>query len=284
MQADISGLRHMIKEEIQSAYYSHCFVHQLQTTLVAISQEKVRWVGWYFYRLDYLTNVLGFSWKDSEISKESRFEEVSQAFEDVPIEVARYLNQKVGLERLNHACWRPYHKLVLNVIEFYPVILDMLDMIDMIKDKSSMSFSCHEFDVACEAIVSFDFIFMTHVMKTIFEVMNELNIILQKKDEEIVSAMSLVKLVKEGLQGIRDVGWEALLTSVNTFCRKHEIKVLNMEDMYVPYTRRRGEELRLQTFIIFKLRNFMQPLTFTSKNSTVNLMRKLWSYLFVWAA
>nr|XP_043630360.1 uncharacterized protein LOC122601684 [Erigeron canadensis] len=241
IQGDIGGLRHLIMEETQLAYYSHCFV-QLQTTLVAISRQKVDCSNMFYYGLNHLTSVLGVSWKDSEISQESQFEEVSQAFEDVPIEVARCLNQNIGsLERLRCTWWRPYHKLVSNVIEFYQVILDMLDMI---QDNSSRAFDRFEFRVACDAVLSFDFVFMAHVMKTIFEVTDELNSVLQKKDEEFATAMSLVKSVTERLHEIRDGRWEAVLGSVISFCNENEIKVPNMEDMYAPLSRRRGEELK----------------------------------------
>ncbi|XP_022031269.1 uncharacterized protein LOC110932225 [Helianthus annuus] len=93
-----------------------------------------------------------------------------------------------------------------------------------------------------DTIENFDFVFSAHLMKTIFEVTNELSSVLQKKDENIVTAMSLVKSVKERLQVIRDDGWETLLSSVISFCNKNNIKVPNMEDMYIRPLRKKHEQ------------------------------------------
>nr|GEX71467.1 hypothetical protein [Tanacetum cinerariifolium] len=63
---------------------------------------------------------------------------------------------------------------------------------------------------------------------------NDLNYSLQRKDQDIVEAMSLVELTKERLQLIRNDGWETHLKLATSFCEKNGIEVPKMEDAYVP--------------------------------------------------
>ena len=45
--------------------------------------------------------------------------------------------------------------------------------------------------------------------------------------------MTLVRMSKQLLKMMRDDEWEALLTEVSTFCRKNDIPILNMEEIFV---------------------------------------------------
>ncbi|XP_057495707.1 uncharacterized protein LOC130780711 [Actinidia eriantha] len=65
-----------------------------------------------------------------------------------------------------------------------------------------------------------------HLMKTILEISNEMSQALHKKDQDIVNAMSLVKVSKERLQKLRD-------KKMSLFCDKHEIIIPNMDDLFV---------------------------------------------------
>ena len=94
------------------------------------------------------------------------------------------------------------------------------------------------------AIESFDFVFMAHLMKTMFGVANELNVSLQTQDQDIFNAMSFVKSTKERLQLMRNDGYETLLNSVILFCEKNEIEVYDMGGLYVPLGRKRRGQLK----------------------------------------
>jgi hypothetical protein len=50
----------------------------------------------------------------------------------------------------------------------------------------------------------FKFAFALHLMKNILGITNELSITLQKKIQDIVNAMTLVKVSKQRLQTMRD--------------------------------------------------------------------------------
>ncbi|XP_057802928.1 uncharacterized protein LOC131018221 [Salvia miltiorrhiza] len=117
--------------------------------------------------------------------------------------------------------------------------------------------SCSEDRIKAQAILysfeSFDFIFMVHLMLTIFGYTNDLCVALQKRDQNIVNDASLVSLSKQLLQKTRDCGWETLLDKVTSFCTKYGIVVPDMEASYMPLGRSRRfvqQETNLQHFRI----------------------------------
>ncbi|XP_042051277.1 uncharacterized protein LOC121796509 [Salvia splendens] len=81
-----------------------------------------------------------------------------------------------------------------------------------------------------EILNHFEFIFVLHLMRKLLGITHDLSQVLQKKDQDIVNVMNLVKVAKTRLQVMREKGWEVLLTEVTKFCRTNEIDVLDMED------------------------------------------------------
>ncbi|CAN6699290.1 unnamed protein product [Malus baccata var. baccata] len=89
-------------------------------------------------------------------------------------------------------------------------------------------------------IQTFDFAFHLFLMRLILGITNELSQALQKKDQDIVNAMTLVEVCKQRLQSLRDDDFGDLLHDVEKFCEEHDIIVPNMEDLhFVPGKSRR---------------------------------------------
>jgi hypothetical protein len=59
----------------------------------------------------------------------------------------------------------------------------------------------------------------------------------KKRGQDIVNAMSLVRLAKERMQHMRSHGWEEFLGNVISFCVKHRIQVPSLDDKYLPHGR-----------------------------------------------
>ncbi|CAL9000882.1 unnamed protein product [Prunus brigantina] len=51
---------------------------------------------------------------------------------------------------------------------------------------------------------------------------------LQRKSQDIVSALNLVASIKMELDELRNNGWDDFIQSVRSFCEKHEISMPNM--------------------------------------------------------
>ena len=80
---------------------------------------------------------------------------------------------------------------------------------------------------------SFNFVCSLHLMRTILGIKNELSQELQRKDQDIVNAMTLVKVCKQQFQMMRDNGWSSLLDQVSYFCEKHNIDIPSMNDTFL---------------------------------------------------
>ena len=85
----------------------------------------------------------------------------------------------------------------------------------------------------------FEFSFHLHLMKNVVGITNDLSQALQRKDQDIVNAMTLVRITKQQLQSMRDDGWEPLLNEVSLFCVKYKIVIPHMEDLFVLQERSR---------------------------------------------
>lgn len=90
----------------------------------------------------------------------------------------RGLNQELGLKRAGDTRWGSHFNSLLNMIVMFPSVVEVIDdiahngskAVDRLKAKGVL-----------DAIQTFDFSFMLHLMKVILGITNDLNIALQKK-------------------------------------------------------------------------------------------------------
>ncbi|KAF7148140.1 hypothetical protein RHSIM_Rhsim03G0252600 [Rhododendron simsii] len=108
---------------------------------------------------------------------------------------------------------------------------------DMINDPESTLNQHSKADGVYDAITSFEFVFILHLMRETMEYTDDLCQALQRQSQDILNAMHLVIATKTQLQKFREDGWIPLLEKVTQFCEKHEISV---PDMTAPYTAGRG--------------------------------------------
>jgi hypothetical protein len=73
---------------------------------------------------------------------------------------------------------------------------------------------------------------------------NSLSLSLQRKDKDILEAMTEVKLTKQKFQEIRDDGWDSLMQTVQSFCEEHGIPKLDMDEDYIDRHRPRKKTNR----------------------------------------
>ena len=137
------------------------------------------------------------------------------------------LNQELSLRRSGDTCWGSHFRTILNVLSLYPTILDVLDTI---RDFSTDKGDKNKAESLSLAFMSLDFAFITQLMVAIFGITKELNMALQKRDQDIVNAMTLVHVTMRHLQKIRDDGWDSHMNKVTSFCVKHDIEILTWRE------------------------------------------------------
>ncbi|KAG6418273.1 hypothetical protein SASPL_120474 [Salvia splendens] len=229
MRGEFNGLKSLILRRNPSAYYVHCFAHQLQLTIVVVAKKHTS-IGSFYNVINRLCNVVGGSCKRRDILREKQRENILEKIASDEITTGTGLNQEMSLKRPGDTRWSSHYGTLINLIHLFSSIADVLEYVGENGDDSYRA----EADDVSEIINRFEFIFVLHLMKQILGITHELSQVLQKKDQDIVNAMNLVKVAKARLQIMREEGWEVLLTDVSKFCDKYEIIVLDMDNEFVP--------------------------------------------------
>ena len=82
-------------------------------------------------------------------------------------------------------------------------IIDVFDVIvEGVRNSEQKGQAC----ALIPLIQSFEFVFDLHLMKTLLALTNDLSQVLQRKDQDIINAIGLVKISKERLKEMRDSG------------------------------------------------------------------------------
>ncbi|CAN1125913.1 Zinc finger MYM-type protein 1 [Linum perenne] len=220
MKGEINGLKTLILSKTPSAYYIHYFAHQ------AVS---------------VLTNLVGASCKRRDIVRETQAEKVADAISCGETETGRGLNQEISLKRPSDTRWGSHFATLVNLELMFSSLIEVLDVIQYDGDSVTKG----EAIDMLQKLETFNFVLILKLMIGILSITNDLSIALQKKDQDIVNAMHLVNVAKQRLQHLRDCGWESLLDDVVAFCVKEGIKVVEMNDAYVPpgRSRRKGQQV-----------------------------------------
>ncbi|KAG2640465.1 hypothetical protein PVAP13_2KG357696 [Panicum virgatum] len=233
MKGHIKGLKTLIMQESPSAYYIHCFAHQLQLVLVAVAKGNNDCVC-FFDQVSLLLNIVGVSCKRHGMIRNSRLESVMKAIECEELETGSGLNQERGLPRPGDTRWGSHYRTIVNIISMYPTIRDVL--ITLGEDPTQKG-DWPKIIAIVGVFESFDFAFAAHLMLIILGYTNELSECLQRREQDILNAISLVRVAKARMQKLRSNGWDQFLQRVTLFCNKHGVQVPAMDGQYVPYGR-----------------------------------------------
>ncbi|KAK1423503.1 hypothetical protein QVD17_18806 [Tagetes erecta] len=157
---------------------------------------------------------------------------------DPKVETGRGKNQELSLARAGDTRWSSHEKTLLRLLALYPSVIDVLEYIETSGEDSAHQSQAHGLQIYMK---TFSFVFYLHLVKHILGVTNILGEALQRKDQDILNAVELVRSTKEELQRYQLEGFDSLLKDVTSFCDKYEIEVVNMEDEYVDpkYKRRK---------------------------------------------
>ncbi|EOA31908.1 hypothetical protein CARUB_v10015137mg [Capsella rubella] len=235
MKGEFNGLRSLIQRESTSAYYVHCFAHQLQLVVVAVAKKHFN-VGDFFDMISLLLNVVGASCKRKDMIRESYKKKIMEEINNGEISTGTGLNQEISLQRPANTRWNSHYKTLLRLIELFSSIIEVLEYIE---NEGLDDLKRRQAHGLLDYFHSFDFVFYLQMMVHLLGFTDNLSMALQRRDQDILNAMSLVKSTKRQLQLFRDDGWNSLMTKVSLFCEKHETEKVEMEADFVDSKRRR---------------------------------------------
>jgi hypothetical protein len=98
MRGELNELKTLILNENSSAYYIHCFAHQLQLSLVAVAKNHIQ-IATFFSLINSIFNVVGASCKRRDILCEKQTAKVVEALQNNEISTGRGLNQEMIIKR-----------------------------------------------------------------------------------------------------------------------------------------------------------------------------------------
>ncbi|KAH1262735.1 Zinc finger MYM-type protein 1 [Glycine max] len=228
MRGKFGGLRTLIQNENPSAYYVHCFAHQLQLALVACAKTHKN-VSGFFGKVNMLVNFIRSSNKRQELFWDKQVSQFAKLIEEDQIETSSGLNQELSIARAGDTRWGSHFRTLTSLMTIYGAIIEVLEEVG--KDTSFEKYG--ETMLLLDVLQSFDFIFMLYMMVEILGFTNDLSVALQKRDQDLLNVLSLVKATKEELQEMRNDGWEELISKVMEIFNKHDIDVPDLDAPYV---------------------------------------------------
>ncbi|XP_016468011.1 uncharacterized protein LOC107790553 [Nicotiana tabacum] len=200
MQGEINGLKTLILNDNPSAYCIHCFAHQLQLTLVAVAKKHCD-VDQFFDIVANVLKIVGSSFKHRDMLREDQEKKLDELQVLGEFHTGSELNQELELQRPGDTRWGSHFKIVRNFITLFSSIINVLEFL------ASEGENYLERSVAkslVNDIRSFEFVHMMHLMLKLLAITNDLNMALQRKDQDIVNTMKLVGFAKRQLQGMRE--------------------------------------------------------------------------------
>ena len=96
MKGEFNGLRYLILRENSSAYYIHCFAHQLQLVVVAVAKKHFE-IGDFFDMISVLINVVEASCKRKDRVRDEFRKKLEEGINQGQIKTGKGLNQQLSL-------------------------------------------------------------------------------------------------------------------------------------------------------------------------------------------
>ncbi|XP_020702917.1 zinc finger MYM-type protein 1-like [Dendrobium catenatum] len=202
MRGEFNGLKALFLTENKAAHYIHCFSHQLQLALVYVAKNHVQ-IALLFSVISNMMNIVGVSCKRRDQLRDKQRERTLMELQNGELVTGQGLNQEITLKRA-------------------VVVEDGIS-----SEQKGEAFAL------LGTMQSFEFSFCLLLMKDILGITAELSQALQRKEQDIVNAMSLVQICKKRLQVMRDYKWEEFITKLTSFCEQHKIDIPDMNDRWV---------------------------------------------------
>jgi hypothetical protein len=129
MRGEFNGLRALILRENSSAYYIHCFAHQLQLVIVAVAKKNDD-VGDFFDMVSLLINVAGASCKRKDMIRESQQERVVREIGSGQLITVIGLNQEQSLARAGDTRWLSHYKTLKRLSSMFTDVIEVLQYVE----------------------------------------------------------------------------------------------------------------------------------------------------------
>ncbi|XP_052114374.1 uncharacterized protein LOC107480086 [Arachis duranensis] len=201
-------------------------VHVKDTTSATLKQEiyslafvaaakEVVDIHAFFQSLSNIINVVCSSCKRNDELRSAYATEISHLVATNQIETRRGANQIGTLKRSGDTRWSSHFNSICSLLCMLRATTSVLE--DLATNGSIYS-QRGDATYALKSLLSFDFVFILHMMKEIMGITDKLCQALQQKSQDILNVMHL----------LRDSSWGALLEKVSSLCNDHAIQIPDM--------------------------------------------------------
>ncbi|XP_031286097.1 uncharacterized protein LOC116144810 [Pistacia vera] len=136
-------------------------------------------------KVSCVINIVGWSPRHRDLLNEKQALKVKKAIESGGLSTGQGLNQDTSLKRPGETRWGSHYGTLLSLINLFSSVVEGLE--DLIENSDNRV----EASDLVDYMTSFDFAFNLHMMKNILGITFELSQALQRKDQDIINAMSL---------------------------------------------------------------------------------------------
>ncbi|XP_057791300.1 uncharacterized protein LOC131008436 [Salvia miltiorrhiza] len=181
----------------------------------------------FFSYVSMIVNTTGASCKRKDQLRMLEHERLVKELNDEVRMTGRGLNQETSLARPGDTRWGSHYFTLLCLCAMWPSVEKVLENT---RDDTTSSEVRSTARGLLGKMNNYEFVFVMHLMKYLLGMTNELSFALQRKDQNIVQAMSLIDTVKAQLHDFRNTGWEIVCDEVNSFCEVNAISLIDMKD------------------------------------------------------
>ena len=128
MQGEFNGLKALILQENECAFYVHCLAHQLQLALVVVAKNHIH-IASQLSVVTNVVNVVGASSKHCDILHDKQFVVVSESLKHGELSSGQGLNQETTLKRACDTHWGSHYGTLLRLINMFSSVIEVLEII-----------------------------------------------------------------------------------------------------------------------------------------------------------
>ncbi|XP_075504357.1 uncharacterized protein LOC142541778 [Primulina tabacum] len=228
MRGAWNGLQALFLKDCPYAYCVHFFAHRLQVTLVSAAKDvSVIWE--FFSHLDNIVNIVTSSTKRIAELHTAQRNEIEYMLSIGERASGSGANQIGNLQRAGATRWSSHYDSVKSLIGMYTATCKVFEVLS---DYSPNGRVKAEVRGIYRNMASFEFLFILHLMHKIMRTTDTLCQILQRKSQDILTAITFVTTTKTCLQEFRECGWNEFLQEVKVFCSRNEIDVPDLDCLY----------------------------------------------------
>ena len=232
MRGEFNGLKKQIRDENPHAFYVHCFAHQLQLVIVSVTSSCSSFDDFFNYVSLIVTSASSSCKRKDKLLAKHR-EDILERLDSGEIFSGKGKHQSTNLVRAGETRWGSHLTTLARIESMWNSVVKVLSMIHEDERNTSRAGGL------VRKMESFSFVLNMKLMLKVLRITNELSQLLQKKDQNIVQAMSLLVDVKTRLITLRNEGWQPLLDEVKSFCIAKKIPVPNMDELIPRWGRSR---------------------------------------------